>query len=419
MLRIAALLTLFCGLRAQTLEIRPSRVMVDQSASVVASGLSPGERVSVRAELTDGDGVRWISQADFTAGAEGSIDTSKQAPAAGSYKEISALGLVWSMKPSSHSAGRYTPPRAFGAQTIEFHLMRGPARIAAATLEQDSLAPGVQRIRVHDGSLRGTFFLPASATASSPQPTLLVLGGSEGGLPSRRAAWFASHGYPALALAYFRFDDLPKELSGIPLEYFGEALRWLAQRPEVARTRIGVTGVSRGAELALQLGSLYPAFKTVVAYSPSDVRNPACCGFTPVPYAWTLEGRPLAFRPSRNPNSALALEARIQVERIHGPVMLLSGGDDRVWDSSAMADSIAHRLQSAHFTYNVEHLHYPHAGHGAGRPEIVPAWVGDVRNPTSGREAHPGGTPQGNAEASIDAIPKVLDFLKAAFAAQP
>ena len=35
-------------------------------------------------------------------------------------------------------------------------------------------------------------------------------------MPARRAAWFASHGYAALALAYFRFDDLPRELARIP-----------------------------------------------------------------------------------------------------------------------------------------------------------------------------------------------------------
>lgn len=423
MLRIAASLVLLGGLRAQTLEVRPNRIMTDQAATILATGLQAGERVSIRAELTDGDDVKWTSQADFAADSQGMVDTSRQAPAGGSYKEISALGLVWSMKPASHSAERYAPPRDFGAQEIDFHLLRGSQETASANLAQSPLADGVKRIQVHDGALRGTFFVPAAASAASPLPAMLVLGGSEGGLPSRRAAWLASHGYAALALAYFRFDDLPKELADIPLEYFGEALKWLAQRPEVARDRtgplLGVMGTSRGAELALELASTYRVFRAVVAYSPSDVRKAACCGFTSVPYAWTLGGRPLAFQPVRSPNPALALEARIQVERIRGPVMLISGGDDRVWNSSAMADSIAHHLKSAHFAYEVEHLNYPHAGHGAGRSDITPAWVGEVRNPTSGRAVNPGGTPAGNAGSSIDAIPKVLEFLKTAFFPQP
>jgi dienelactone hydrolase len=61
-------------------------------------------------------------------------------------------------------------------------------------------------------------------------PAVLVVGGSEGGRPLRPAAWLASHGYVALALAYFRFEDLPPQLESIPLEYFQEALRWMGSR---------------------------------------------------------------------------------------------------------------------------------------------------------------------------------------------
>jgi hypothetical protein len=82
-----------------------------------------------------------------------------------------------------------------------------------------------------------------------------------------------------------------------------------------------------------------------------------------------------------------------------------------------MADSIVARLKRFQFAYNVEHLNYPHAGHGAGRPEIVPTWQALARNPRSGREVEMGGTTQGNAESSLDAIPKVLDFLKQSLSA--
>jgi hypothetical protein len=40
-----------------------------------------------------------------------------------------------------------------------------------------------------------------------------------------------------------------------------------------------------------------------------------------------------------------------------------------------------------------------------------------VRNPTSGRDVEVGGTPQGNAESSLDAIQKVIDFLNQGLAA--
>ncbi len=390
--------------------------MVDEPVSIRATGLQPNERVTIHAELVDGEDVRWTSQADFVADSQGSMDTSKQPAVAGSYKEMSATGLIWSMRPATRRSSRYQPPRNLGTQPIEFRLMRGKTQLGAATLEQTALAEGVERVTVHDGALRGTLFLPPG---QDPNTGVLVLGGSEGGMPARRAAWLASHGFAALALAYFRYDDLPEQLAGIPLEYFGQALNWMAHRPEIRADRIAVMGVSRGAELALQLGSMIPGIKAVVAYSPANVRYPACCGFTPVPFAWTWNGQGLAFRPLR-PRFGLegmAMRAVIEVERTRGPVLLISGKDDHVWDSSAMADSIVSRLKEHQFAYHVEHLNYPHAGHAAGRPELVPAWQGAVRNPSSGRDVETGGTPQGNAESSLDAIPKVIDFLKQSFAA--
>jgi dienelactone hydrolase len=405
------------ALRAQTIEVVPKRVMMDEPATIRATGLQPNQRVTIGAELVDGAEERWTSKADFIADDQGSIDTSKHPAVAGTYHGVSAAGLIWSMMPSSPKVGRYQPPRELGIQTIDFHLMLKDKELASARLEQASIAEGVERVIIRYGDLRGTLFRPPGNDRN--HPGVLVLGGSEGGLPSRRAAWLASHGFAAFALAYFRFEDLPKELAGIPLEYFGRALSWMANRPEIAGDRIAVLGVSRGAELALQLGSMFPRIRAVVAYSPANVRYPACCGFTPVPYAWTWNGNGLAFRPlrSRASDTMMVMRSEIEVEQVQGPVLLISGDADRIWDSKSMADSIVARLQRHNFTYRVDHLNYAHAGHAAGRPEIVPAWQGEVRNPTSGRDVEMGGTPKGNAESTLDAIPKVIDFLRQRLAA--
>ena len=401
--RLTLFLLIAClGLRAQTLEVSPNRAMMDEIATIHATGLQPNEHVSIHAELIDGAGDKWSSQADFATDAQGAVDTSKQAPIAGSYKkEASAMGLVWSMSPSSRKEARYQPPRNFGAQTIEFKLMRGATQLATAQLEQVAMAEGIQRVTLRDAGLRGVLFLPPG---KDKHPGILVLGGSEGGLPARRAAWFASHGYAALALAYFRYEDLTNELAGIPLEYFGQALSWMEQQPQIDAGRIAVSGTSRGGELALQLGSMYPIIKAVVAYVPANVRYRACCGLSSVPYAWTWTGKPLAFGQDSR--------ATIDVERTQGPILLISGEADGVWSSSSMADSVVARLKKAHFTHNFANLKYPQAGHASGRPEIVPAWEGRGQNPLTGREVDLGGTPKGNAESTLDAIPKVLAFLK-------
>ncbi|HEY2546682.1 MAG TPA: acyl-CoA thioesterase/bile acid-CoA:amino acid N-acyltransferase family protein [Candidatus Acidoferrum sp.] len=398
---------------SQTLKVFPSSVFVDESAVIRAEGLAPDEHVSIGAELVDGGNEPWSSRAEFITDAEGAVDTSKQAPVKGSYSGVSAMGLVWSMKPKAEHVPSYVPPRDLGAQAIEFQLFRNGKQVASARMEQLSVADGVRRIAL-EGQLHGVLLLPIT---TGRHPGVLVVGGSEGGLPLRKAAWLASRGYAAVALAYFRYDDLPPRLEGIPLEYFGGALAWMMQRPEISSDHLAVVGTSRGGELALQLGSMFPEIKAVVAYVPANVRFPACCGNTRVPYAWTWQGQPLSFvsrRALRDPRGSM--EAAIAVERTHGPILLIAGDDDGVWDSPGMTDAIVRRLKQDHFAYSCERLRYPHAGHRAGRPEIVPTWHGSVKNPTSGREENLGGNAQGDAESSLDAIPKVLEFLRQSLA---
>ena len=84
-----------------------------------------------------------------------------------------------------------------------------------------------------------------------------------------------------------------------------------------------------------------------------------------------------------------------------------------------MANEVVARLKQSHFAYPVEHLKYPHAGHRAGRPEAVPTMHGKVVNPTSGREQNLGGSVEGDAQSSLDAIPKVLEFLRQSLQAGP
>jgi hypothetical protein len=156
---------------------------------------------------------------------------------------------------------------------------------------------------------------------------------------------------------------------------------------------------------------MYPAIKTVVAYVPANARHRACCGGNMAPWAWTWQGSPLAYA-ERKETGAEDLLAMIMVEHTGGPILLIAGEQDHVWESASMAESIVSRLKRDHFAYAVEDLTYAHAGHIAGRPEIVPEWHGRIAHTISGRSTDYGGTPEGNALSSIDAIPKVLDFLR-------
>jgi dienelactone hydrolase len=410
--KLTVLLSLAClasPLCAQTLEITPKRALVDESVTIRASGLQPGEHATIRAELLDGAEHRWKSEAEFTADAQGVVDATRDAPGKGSYKSVSAMGLVWSMLTSDKNVGGYVSPHELQPQTITFSLLRNGSVVSTAELQQLHIAENVRRLNLR-GAIHGALFLPETAER---RPGVLVLGGSEGGLNVEKAAWLASHGYPSLALAYFRYEDLPSQLANIPLEYFVGALQWLRQRPEILPDRIAVMGTSRGGELALLLGSLMPEIKAVVAYVPASYVHPACCLQTPVPYAWTWQGKPIAYVSFREMRDfARIQQAAIHVEQIHAPILVISGESDGIWESASMADAVTDRLKHAHFAFAYENLKYPHAGHRAGRPEIVPTWHGRSTHPISGKSIDFGGNAEGDAASSLDAIPKVLQFLR-------
>jgi dienelactone hydrolase len=401
--------------RAQKIEVSPSQVLIDEAAIVRVSGTTPGSRVTIHAELTDGDGQSWSSEAEFVSDAQGTVDTSRQAPEKGSYRIVSAMGLVWSMLPVGKDIHVYRPPHDLGSQLIRFQLFENGKEQSFAQLEQIMVRPDVRRVRV-DGVLHGVLFVPPE---EGKHPGVLVLGGSEGGMLTSRAAWLASRGYAAFALCYFHCEGTPPNLENIPLEYFGKALAWLMERPEVDGGRVAVMGASRGGELALQLGSMYPQIRAVVAYVPANVRYPACCGGLPHA-AWTWAGAPLAWAgPRQKGDSAAMFRAAIGVEHTHGPILMIGGQEDGVWPSSQMVDSVAARLRENHFAFPVAVLIYPHAGHRAGLPQIIPAWHNSMPHPISGTMMNYGGSAEGNAESSLDAIPKVLEFLRESLAISP
>jgi dienelactone hydrolase len=289
---------------------------------------------------------------------------------------------------------------------------------------------------IEEEGLVGTLFHP---DAPDPHPTVIVLGGSGGGLKEGSAAALASEGFTALALAYFGIDPLPPELVEIPLEYFSEAIAWLKDQPAVDPDRIAVMGNSKGAELALLLGAMHPEdIRAVVGYAPSavvwqspsfdlrSIRQPRSSWSLegdPVPFVRfapprfkdmtgmirLLVGRPMAFRPfyerSLDDEDAVAA-ASIAVERIEGPMLLISGTDDQVWPSTPLSEMVIERLEEHDHPFRHEHLRYEGAGH-----LMVPG-LQTGTNPESLGRVKLGGSSEANEFASADSWPKVLDFLE-------
>jgi dienelactone hydrolase len=389
-------------------------VLLDEPIPIALSGLTAKTTVTIR--VRGGDGNQWTSNAAFVADDTGQIDLTRTAPVRGSYKGIDAMGLFWSIERHRGS------PQTAAAEDDDEEETGTPESwtltadvenqtVAQTTVRRRAVAEGVQVTQVRANGLVGTFYEP---TDGGRHPAMIVLGGSEGGIPrpAGHAGGLASRGYAVLALAYFGVDGLPGMLSNIPLEYFGGAISWLAGRPSVDPTRIGVIGASRGGELALLLGALYPDLRVVVAYMPSHVVVRGCCDPRTWFFAWTLGGRPIAAMPPPGRRDPLeAQRAEIQVERVHGPILLVSGTDDGVWPSAESAAKIVARLEQHHFSFPYQSLVYEHAGHSITRPYTPTTNLNGNRNPRSGRVVNRGGTPSGTAKAREDSWTKMLAFV--------
>lgn len=242
------------------------------------------------------------------------------------------------------------------------------------------------------GNLIGRFVV--RERSGGAEPAILVIGGSDGGIDNAaaQAQAFAEAGLPALAIAYFKAARLPSELREIDLEYFRDALEWLAAQPEADPHRLVVFGVSRGSEAAMLVGAHFGRLVSgVVAAVPSNV---VVCSWPPGAPAWMIEGRPLPYQSRFGP-PVFVQGAEIPVENIRGPMALIGGGSDRVWPSLAMAQALSDRRRAAGLSGADLLLAYPAASHALGL--LLPD--------------RPGLSAE-DRRAIEDAWPRILDFIR-------
>lgn len=386
-----------------------SNLVVDEPPSLRLVGGAPGQLVRIRASSVDSCGAAHESWAEYEVAPDSTVDPARQRARAGTYEGIDPFGLWWSM---SSAAGR---PFARDLRPIATAVSAEIAGAIVARIQLDRLrvAPHVIVSPVREEGLVATLFLPGG---SSPAPGVIVLGGSEGGIARAEglSALLASHGFAALALAYFALEGLPPQLAEIPLEYLETATRWLLKRPEVSPRGLGVMGISRGGELALLFASICPEVRAVVGYSASSVLWP---GYTPgasrARPAWTRGGAPLPFALFLDglQDRSRVREAEIPVEQIQGSVLLISGGDDRMWPSHVLGEMAMRRLAGADRRGRDRHLTYPGAGHAVGRAPGLPAAATSVVDQRTFVSHALGGSRACNARSAEDSWPRVLAFL--------
>src|SRR6516162_5304879 len=269
------------------------------------------------------------------------------------------------------------------------------------------------------------FIVSALSTASFNRPLLALSTICRCPSRSKERSWPRNRGH--LANVHLR---------EFPLEYFGKGIRWLQRQEGVQPQPLGVLGQSRGGELALLLGATFPEIGAVVAYVPSGVLwmgiQLGDAARTQAVPAWTFDGRPIPFmrrgidaaavdwthQPvALSPGYCAALQdseivehATIPVERSRGPILMISGQEDHM-SSPKLAEIAEQRAKHYNFSFDVEHLSYPDAGHLLTLP-YLPTTIRQSRHPIRHVDVDFGGTPAGDAFARADSWPKVLKFLQ-------
>jgi len=422
-----------------TLTITPSDALIDVPRRVCVAHAPPGQTVEITT-TTPRAGVVWQSRATFRVADDGTVDLTRDAPIAGGYEGVSPMGLIWSQAPQGEGERELFNAPVSEPLLSEVVLRTENGEQVRANFTQRLVSGGVTRVDVREDSLVGTLYLPPEP---EPHPAVMILNGSGGGINEPRAALYASRGYAAFALAYFKAPGLSDYISNTPLEYFQTGLRWLRQTVKPKHDFVALSGQSRGGELVLLLGATFPkAVSAVLAYVPGAVVHSAQNACDPKigreGAAWLLDGKPLphvwennrtaswkpfdegspphrhdkAIRTALQDADAVA-RARIRVEDIQAPVLLLSATDDGSWPSDVYAQMVRDKLVEVQHPYPVEWLNVEGGGHSILFP-FVPTTQLVYAHPVSGKISTSGGNPRDNARANQESWETALRFLDAA-----
>ncbi|XP_069866915.1 bile acid-CoA:amino acid N-acyltransferase-like [Dipodomys merriami] len=354
----------------------PLSALADEPVRIRATGLIPFQTVCFQASVKDEKEDVFRSQAFFRANEAGEVDLERDPSLGGDYTGIHPMGLFWSLKPENPLT-----------RLLKKDVMNSPFQIqlkvsepqlplknvhsvpkASLTLERWYVAPGVTRILIKEGRLRGALFVPPG---EGKFPGVIDLFGGIGGLIEFRASLLASHGFVTLALAYHSYDDLPFVLEKVDLEYFEEAANLLLRHPKVLGPGIGIVSICRGAEIGLSLAiHLKQVTATVLINGPNFIID--------VPHIYRdkiIKPTPFSLHLQSNDVFGFAEFYRVYaetgckdsryflpIEKAQGHFLFIVGEDDKNINSKLHAEQAKEQLRR-HGKNNWTLLSYPGAGH--------------------------------------------------------
>lgn len=359
------------------LTIFPETSLVDEPVKIQAWGLPPEQVITLRAWLKDEKEQLFYSRAFYKTDMEGKVDLEKSPAVGGDFNGVCPMGLFWALKPVIPFL-RLIKRDVMGSP-FSVHLELYPSLVvnpipedspaATKVIERWYVAPGVQRILIREGRVRGALFLPPG---EGPFPGVIDMFGGVGGLLEFRSSLLASRGFASLALAYFAYDDLPSFLGEVDLTYFEEAAQFLCSHPKVSSDGIGVVAICKGAEMGLAMACYLPQVAATVCINGTNAVN----GNSLIYGDLILNGIP--YNPERilitdygslnltnsmdDPRKPEHQDSILPLEKARGPILFMVGDKDQNYNSLFFArEAIARAVKYGRKDVYLQC--YPGAGH--------------------------------------------------------
>uniref|UniRef100_A0A5F9DLC8 Acyl-CoA thioesterase 4 n=1 Tax=Oryctolagus cuniculus TaxID=9986 RepID=A0A5F9DLC8_RABIT len=404
---------------AATVSVEPAGPCCwDEPVRIAVRGLAPEQPVTLRASLRDEKGALFRAHARYCADAGGQLDLARAPALGGSFAGLEPMGLLWALQPD-RPFWRLTKrdvqtPLAVELEVLDGHAPEPGQLLARALLERRFLPPGVRRQPVRAGRVRATLFLPPG---SGPFPGVIDIYGVGGGLVEYRASLLAGHGFATMALAFYGFEDLPKEYGDIHLDYFEEALCYMIEHPQVKGPSVGLLGISLGADICLSMASFLKNISATVSINGSGFSGNRTIRYQQTsipPLGHDLRRSKVAFSglldivDIRNDVVGWCENpSMIPVERAQGPLLFIVGQDDHNWRSELYAQIISERLQ-ARGKDSPQVMSYPGTGHYI-EPPYFPVCLASLHK-LPNKPVLWGGEPRAHSHAQVDAWKQILAF---------
>ncbi|XP_068254341.1 acyl-coenzyme A thioesterase 1-like [Nyctibius grandis] len=414
---------------APSVRLSPAtRSLFDEPLAITVQGLGPRQQVTLRTSLQDETGELFQACARYQAGDNGELDLARcPALPGGSFSGLEPMGLLWALQPQKpfRRLVKRDVQTPFVLQLEVFEGHGEPPRrlLAQAQHGRVFLRDGVRRVPVREGRIRATLFLPPG---SGPFPGVIDLYGTGGGLPEYRACLLANYGFAVLALAFYSYEDLPKEMKEFHLEYFEEAVNYMLRHTQVKGPGIGLLGISKGGDLCISMASFLKGI-TATALINSSVANVGavlCYKDVTIP-PLGADAKRINVNKSgiadivdvlNNPLEEPDCQSFIPLEKAECHFLFVVGQDDHNWKSEFFAVEGSKRLQ-AHGKEKPEIICYPGAGHYI-EPPFFPMCAASMHL-LVGKPVVWGGEPKAHCEAQVDAWRQIQAFFRKHLTGKP